>query len=663
MLCLGVLVGAPPVGTQLTLVSYYLLKAKVLGTLNLCPYIIHLAMAAYNKPSLVQINEEHELLVTHEQLLQEKENSREKYRYSDRHYTKETIGSKSVKLTDMTSTGSYKSHSERLPPRSCRQFSCSYRFSSIQSKGAVLVLVWNFLVFSSTSAVYSVLLNGIIDHLAFIPNNYAWSLTAASFVHFLIFITYPFAGWFADTHIGRYKAISISMLIIWIGSILMAVCAVVLYWYPDDDALVKTINRGPFIVLLVIISIGIAGFHANVIAFGTDQMQGASSDQLTAFLLWYLWTEYIGFGTVYSYLLAFDIERRTLVLSQTVMAVVCMSVALSLNFLFRNVLEAEPAKGNPLKTIYRVLKYAKKHKTPTNRSSFTYWKDIIPTRLDFAKLCYGGPYTTEQVEDIKTFFRIAAVLLTHIVLANVYVPLNSTTGQFSDHLKGDPSISENSTLLNTFVGATVDYLPYDIILISIPVYLFLVRPVLRIRTPTTLKRVVLGSLIALVSISIILGIEIAGYTSIENKESAMCLFTAGNSSQNTFDIDYRWLFIPNALTGLADVVAAAALLEFVCAQAPYSMKGILLGLFYSQYGLSNAAGFVVLVIFYRRFNSGHPPHDLPLGCGFWYYLTHIVITLFGVVMFISVARWYKPRKRDDVSFEPLYIENYYAQQL
>ena len=61
---------------------------------------------------------------------------------------------------------------------------------------------------------------------------------------------------------------------------------------------------------------------------------------------------------------------------------------------------------HPLKLIYNVLKYAWKHKCPENRSAFTYWEDDIPSRIDLGKNKYGGPFTTEEVEDTKTFFSI-----------------------------------------------------------------------------------------------------------------------------------------------------------------------------------------------------------------------------------------------------------------
>ena len=69
----------------------------------------------------------------------------------------------------------------------------------------------------------------------------------------------------------------------------------------------------------------------------------------------------------------------------------------------------EPKSSQPLKTIYQVLKFAAKHKAPLNRSALTYWEENIPSRIDLGKSKYGGPFTTEQVEDVKTVLCIMVV--------------------------------------------------------------------------------------------------------------------------------------------------------------------------------------------------------------------------------------------------------------
>lgn len=71
----------------------------------------------------------------------------------------------------------------------------------------------------------------------------------------------------------------------------------------------------------------------------------------------------------------------------------------------------ELRQQNPFKTITRVLCFNRKHKYPIQRSAFTYSSNRLYTRLDFAKEIFGGPFTTEQVEDTKAFFKILAVLL------------------------------------------------------------------------------------------------------------------------------------------------------------------------------------------------------------------------------------------------------------
>ena len=67
---------------------------------------------------------------------------------------------------------------------------------------------------------------------------------------------------------------------------------------------------------------------------------------------------------------------------------------------------------NPFKRLWEVLSFAWKHKYPVNRSAFTYCEDHTPSRLDFGEKQYGGPFTTEEVEDVKTFLHLLLLLMT-----------------------------------------------------------------------------------------------------------------------------------------------------------------------------------------------------------------------------------------------------------
>ena len=80
-----------------------------------------------------------------------------------------------------------------------------------------------------------------------------------------------------------------------------------------------------------------------------------------------------------------------------------LGVPLSLCFAKRQQFTINTGIGNPYKEVVKVVKFARRHKVPIRRSAFTYWEDDIPTGLDLGKSKYGGPFTTDQVENVKTF--------------------------------------------------------------------------------------------------------------------------------------------------------------------------------------------------------------------------------------------------------------------
>ena len=66
---------------------------------------------------------------------------------------------------------------------------------------------------------------------------------------------------------------------------------------------------------------------------------------------------------------------------------------------------------NPFRLTWKVLNFAWNNKYPLNCSAFTYCEENTPSRLDLGKEQYGGPSTTEEVENVKTFFRLIRLLV------------------------------------------------------------------------------------------------------------------------------------------------------------------------------------------------------------------------------------------------------------
>ena len=93
-----------------------------------------------------------------------------------------------------------------------------------------------------------------------------------------------------------------------------------------------------------------------------------------------------------------------------ILPLIFLSVLLLISYWKRRWFHSESGYHNPNRTVCNIFKFAKHHKYPFQRSAFTHCDNYIPSRLDFAKERFGGLFTTEQVEDVKTFLRILIVL-------------------------------------------------------------------------------------------------------------------------------------------------------------------------------------------------------------------------------------------------------------
>ena len=126
-----------------------------------------------------------------------------------------------------------------------------------------------------------------------------------------------------------------------------------------------------------------------------------------------------------------------------------------------------PESRNPIKTVIHVLRYSSAHKYPENRRAHTYTDSCIPSRLDMGKDIYGGPFTTEQAEDVKTFLRIIGIILT-IIAVEVSLPL--CWWPISDFI--DRSSKESHCIK---IASRLAY-SKEVIVICIPLYELVIYP-------------------------------------------------------------------------------------------------------------------------------------------------------------------------------------------
>lgn len=279
----------------------------------------------------------------------------------------------------------------------------------VKSRGAILVLLVTCMVNISFNGALGDILGKFFREIFHLNHAGILSALGIVFVRTIPQLAYPLAGWVADVHYGRFKVILASLRLMLFGYIIIFIAFLVRFFY-ETEAGKYVVYLGIFPVAFLAINTGLAAFQANIIPFGLDQMPHSSTDELSAFIHWYYGSRNILAGIVpliACYISEF--ELTTVVISSC--EVSCIGFALFLCYTFKTTLILEPISVNPFKLLYGVLKFAIKNKTPIYRSAFTYWEDDIPSRINLGKTKYGGPFSNEEVEDVKTFIRTTGVLV------------------------------------------------------------------------------------------------------------------------------------------------------------------------------------------------------------------------------------------------------------
>ena len=205
-------------------------------------------------------------------------------------------------------------------------------------------------------------------------------------------------------------------------------------------------------ILFSFVGVGLGGFQATIIQFGLDQLYDASTVEIKSYILWYAMTNIGSFFVINFSIWCLNDYYKLLLLFY-----VCMSLTLAVIVLkfCNHWLIKEPATKNPFKLICNVIKYAIKNKHPRCKSAFTYCEDDLPSRIDFGKNKYGGPFTTEQVEDVKTFLRILPL----ITLISIGASIVYATNNLHMYLAIGQTITDmdkkNWELRNTLLNVTL----------------------------------------------------------------------------------------------------------------------------------------------------------------------------------------------------------------
>jgi len=376
----------------------------------------------------------------------------------------------------------------------------------------------------------------------------------------------------------------------------------------------------------IVTVIGSGPIITNLLQLTLEQIPEASTAQISALVSWFVCTSGLG-------LLLNDVIRVTykhcLDLSkiqydkfkpfENLVYTVILGIAVVIFALLKNKLIDNSPTSYSFRTLYGVIKYAIQNKHPKQRSALTYWEEELPGRLNLGKRKYGGPFTNEEVEDVRTLIHISGLCLTtFLYLSSLYFMgfsfyyvahnhKNSSTGH-------KPSTCE-------------EYLQYQLVgnnmlwyIIAVLVYELLLVPLLYYRMPNMIRRVGVAAVLAYL-LALAAGIVIITHHYIADF----------NPRASSLQIGLA------VLVGGLKAIFYISAMEFICAQSPYTMRNFFICLGISISWCSQLlAGLAFLP---WKIKCTHT------NCTLFCAITGIILTNVAILIFGISAKLYRKRTR------------------
>ena len=445
-----------------------------------------------------------------------------------------------------------------------------------------------------------------------------------------LYLLIPFFGWLSDAKISHGRAIYLSL---WLGWIATLLCSIGYCFQYSSCIVIALIGKYALSsVALIFLIPSMAFMYTNILPYGIDQMMNVSSVKIRAFIHWFVWEFFfcMNVSEYSTYFLVAEYHTGALIIAVT--GFVLFSLSLCLHFNLQHHFEHIPVP-KPYKIVFKVLKYSiQNNHNRRQRSAFTYWGKE-PSRIDLAKERYGGSFTHEEVENVKTLLRMAAILVSLIPFIVVFNPIFGGMSNFFPQFKGsDNAMKKKAVFFIQIIG-------YSGLFVLIPLFELVILPLfpkLDYFLMNPLRGLGLANILIILSILTVFLIDLIGrapYDQIHN-EQANC--------NHTIQVSYWILVIPSLLSGTSYFIAFLCIFEFLCSQTPFGMHAMIIGFFWLVRSVCIDIGLGIMSLF-RHFTFSS---SSVLSCTSWYTIMLCLVGLVGLVVYVLTARWYIKRIRD-----------------
>ena len=492
-----------------------------------------------------------------------------------------------------------------------------YRVRWLKNRGAILIIIWNLLVLN----VYYLFTEGYKQTQLQNPLKANWM----GIFMWCMALLFPIGGWLADTRVGRYKVIHYSMWIMWTGMVLATLAELLLTTVGANCS--NYIKTGVYISLCSFSGMGLGGFLSNIIHLGVDQLTDASASEITSFISWYTLTFYAS-GTILHFIIDCVIEADIFYIKIFFVAM-CLTVALCLDFLFHHILVKEPVvHRKSLRVILGVIRYTIKNRHLRYSLSAT-TNHVIPSRFEVAKHMHGGPFTAQQVDNVRTFLWMLTIIATGSLVFGSLVALQFAQNKIEYHWTRGINILDKRAC---YKSLTVRYNDHFIVLAVVVLYEFIIHPLFfrclpKLHITTRCLLAIVSFLLWILSLSIV---DVAMYHphTYKSNDTSESLHNCILVDKANITVSFKLFLIPAFLDALSYFLLVSSALEYIWAQTPSTMKGLLLGFAYTFLGLSTLIHAAILYPFFKkRLIRKIPWQRTPLRCEIWYFIVEGVIIL------------------------------------
>ena len=506
--------------------------------------------------------------------------------------------------------------------------------SLFRNKGAILILLWVLLMNVCDPSIAQ---NTKDSSVKLIVN------IVSSVIHVILNLLLPLATLYADIKFGGLRFT--------LGSLVVGFIIVILYSIQNFLSTHTThvhLNGDTLDILLSILApfnpVFRKLFTVLMLLYGTDLMVDASSDQFSSFIWWYWCSIYIGhlITVLVSCIAEVMLPNSVVLLGVDISHFICLMLILCLCIIFKRSLQTGifNRRGNPLRQIKDVLWFAKKHKYPFCRSAFTYWESAKTSRLDLGKKQYGGPFEEEDVESVKCFFRLLPYVFCVSLVYFPFVPL----GRFQLPTHNPFKCLIESTYFTEYVIATFVILCNQLVF----------KQLCSCREISMFSRVGFGLLLIFLSkVSYLITVL---YSNFSN-DNETCLIDSRKHYNESFNHDFDestyLMFLPQIVGSIGIAVFIPTSFEFIFAQCPYNMRGLMIGLMFAINDITEIIGWWSVYLFTIA------PHSWP-SCEVYIYLSHVLVILVCFLVFCFIRKWYTFRLRNNVFFYYSAAEQYYT---